>query len=148
MAYEFFEDFEIGDRITAGPYPIERGEMRGFAEKWDPIPIHIDEATARKGVHGDIIGSGVYTIAVKQVLIMSRLKAGRLVGAMGYDRLKFARPLFAGDTLSLAMTVASKRASRSRPDRGIVIFDVVIANQKAETVLASRDVVMYLRRPG
>lgn len=147
MAYEYFEDFQVGDRITAGPYPIARAEMRAFAEKWDPIPFHIDEAAARPGVHGDIIGSGVYTIAVKQVLIMSRLKEGRLVGAMGYDKLKFARPVFAGDALSTVMTVASKRASRSRPDRGIVIFDVTIANQKGETVLASRDVVMYLRRP-
>jgi acyl dehydratase len=147
MAYEYFEDFEIGERIAAGPYPVERAEMRAFAERWDPIPIHIDEAAARRGVHGDIIGSGVYTIAVKQVLIMSRLGKGRLVGAMGYDRLKFARPLFAGDALTLAMTVAAKRASRSRPDCGIVVFDVTIANQKGETVLASRDVVMYRRRP-
>jgi acyl dehydratase len=147
MAYEYFEDFTVGDKIVAGPYPIERDEMRAFAEKWDPIPIHVDEAFGKAGIHGDIIGSGVYTIAVKQVLIMSRCGAGKLIGAMGYDRLKFARPVYAGDALSMVMEVASKRASNSRPECGIVIFDVTIANQRGEAVLESRDVVLYFRRP-
>lgn len=148
MAYEYFEDFRVGDKITAGPYAIDRNEMLAFARKWDPIPIHVDEAFAKTSVHGDLIGSGVYTIAVKQVLIMSRCGAGKLIGAMGYDRLKFARPVYAGDALSMVMEVASKRASRSRPDCGIVIFDVTIANQRAEPVVESRDVVLYFRRPG
>jgi acyl dehydratase len=147
MAFEYFEDFRIGDKITAGPYVVDRTEMRAFAEKWDPIPIHIDEAYAKASIHGDLIGSGVYTIAVKQVLIMSRCGAGELIGAMGYDRLKFARPVYAGDGLSMVMEVASKRASRSRPNCGIVVFDVTVSNQRSEPVLVSRDVVLYFRRP-
>jgi acyl dehydratase len=147
MAFDYFEDFHVGDKIPAGPYLVDRAEMKSFAEKWDPIPIHIDEDYAKASVHGDLIGSGVYTIAVKQVLIMSRCKDGELIGAMGYDRLKFARPVYGGDSLSLVMEVASTRASRSRPECGIVVFDVVVSNQRDETVLESRDVVLYFRRP-
>jgi acyl dehydratase len=147
MAYQYFDDFRVGDKITAGPYVIDRGEMMEFARKWDPIPIHVDEGFGKTSVHGDVIGSGVYTIAVKQVLIMSRCGEGKLIGAMGYDRLKFARPVYAGDALSMVMAVASKRASRSRPDCGIVVFDVTVSNQRGEAVLESRDVVLYFRRP-
>jgi acyl dehydratase len=120
--------------------------MVAYAEKWDPFPFHVDEAAARASIHGGLIASGEYTMAVKQALI-HRLGANEaLIASMGYDELRYLGPVRPGDSLTLTMECTDKRESRSKPDRGIVKYKVGLTNQDNEPVLSYTDIVLLAKR--
>ena len=142
----YFEDLDIGAVLTSESYAIAKDEMVAFARKWDPLPIHVDEEAARQSPHGGLIGSGEYSMAVKQLLI-TRLGFGQgVIASIGYDELRYLRPVRPGDGLTLSVTCLDKRESRTKPDRGVVTLNVVLANQNGETVLSYRDMVMMAKR--
>ena len=142
----YFEDLDIGAVLTSETYAIAKDEMVAFARKWDPLPIHVDEEAARQSPHGGLIGSGEYSMAVKQLLI-TRLGFGSgVIASIGYDELRYLRPVRPGDDLTLSVTCLDKRESRTKPDRGVVTLNVVLANQNGEAVLSYRDMVMMAKR--
>lgn len=148
MDDQYFDDLEIGMVLKAGPYQTTAEEMIGFARKWDPLPIHVDEEAASNSPHGGLIGSGEYTMAVKQLLVTRLGISAAVIGAIGYEELRYLKPVRPGDSLSLAAEILSKRASRSKPDRGIVSFRMTMSNQNGEAVLSYIDMVMMARRAG
>jgi acyl dehydratase len=65
---------------------------------------------------------------------------------MGFDDLKWVRPVRPGDVLSVESEVREKIGSRSRPDRGTVKIESRISNQRGEVVMSLVSLVIYLRR--
>jgi acyl dehydratase len=143
----FLEDIEIGELQEAGPITVTAEEIVSFAERYDPLPMHISDAGGQATVHDSLIGSGVLTIALKQRLIMSIERNSAIIGAARIDDLNFLRPVRAGDELSMRQRCVDKRDSKSRPDRGLVTWEFEIFNQTGENVLTSRDTIMVRRRP-
>jgi acyl dehydratase len=143
----FFDDLTIGDQATHGPFRVDEAEMRAFARRWDPLPIHVDDAAAARSVHGGIICSGIMTLAIKQHLLANHVPwRDAVIGAAGYEGLTFPRPVRAGDELSFNWEVIALRASRTKPDRGIVTFRMRMLNQRQEPVLDFQDTVVLARR--
>lgn len=144
----WFDDLAVGDAQRIGPYTITDAEMRAFSQQWDPLPIHVDDEFAARTQHGCVIGSGIYTLAVKQHLLANHASWRRaVIGAAGYDELRFPRPVRAGDSLTFVWEIVDARPSRSKPDRGIVRFRMRMLNQDDETVLDYFDTVVLARRP-
>jgi acyl dehydratase len=146
MAEAYYEDITVGDVRTSGPYHVTEAEMVDFARKWDPLPFHIDEAAARSSVYGGLIASGEYTMAVKQLLIHGLGINDALIGSMGYDELRYRNPVRPDDRLSLTIKYIDKRESCSKPDRGIVKFEVTLSNQNGDPVLDYIDIVLFAKR--
>jgi acyl dehydratase len=67
-------------------------------------------------------------------------------GAMGFDDLKWLKPVRPGDVLSVESEIREKIESRSRPDRGTVKIESRIENQRGEVVMSLVSLVIYLRR--
>jgi acyl dehydratase len=65
---------------------------------------------------------------------------------MGFDDLKWIRPVRPGDVLSVESEIREKIESRSRPDRGTVKIESRISNQGGEVVMSLVSLVIYLRR--
>jgi acyl dehydratase len=59
---------------------------------------------------------------------------GTLVANLGYDKLVMPAPVFIGDTMRATSEVVELRASKSRPDAGIVTFRHELINQRDEVV--------------
>ena len=147
MGDAYFEDVAVGQTMSAGPYHVTRDEMVAYAEKWDPFPFHVDEAAGRQSIHGGLIASGEYTMAVKQALI-HRLGANlALIASVGYDELRYLGPVRPDDRLTLSMECTDKRPSRSKPDRGIVKYRVTLTNQDDQPVLSYIDIILLAKRP-
>lgn len=146
MSDLYFEDLQIGDVLTSEAYRISKDEMVSFARKWDPLPIHIDEDAARDSPHGGLIGSGEYSMAIKQLLITRLGFNTGVIGSIGYDELRYLRPVRPGDSLTLTVRCVDKHESRTKADRGVVRFNVALANQNGEVVLSYLDIVMMARR--
>jgi len=147
MVYGWFEDMTAGDRETIGAYAVDEAEMVAFARKWDPFPFHIDRASAEKSIHGGLIASGEYSMAIKQLLIHMKGVPPGVMASLGYDELRYLRPVRAGDRISLTLEVLEKRPSRSKPDRGIVRVRTTLKNQDNTDLLTYIDNVLITKKP-
>lgn len=140
-----YKDINIGDLYSAEPYRICFDEMLAFNRQWDRLPIHLDEEEAKAAGHKDIIGSGQYTLCIKQYFINQMPWREAVIGAIGFDELRFRAPVHGGDTISVRVECIDKRESKSKPDRGVVKFAVEMLNQNDEPVLTYIDIVMLKR---
>jgi acyl dehydratase len=147
MTNLYFEELQVGARSTAGPHLLSRDEIIRFAKQYDPIPRHIDEEAAAKSVFGGLTASGSNTFAV-YILLSSQLQPHyQVLMGLGWEELKLTNPVRPGDALDLEMTILELRASKSKPDRGIVRNRNLLRNQKRETVLECISTIFVARRP-
>jgi acyl dehydratase len=72
---------------------------------------------------------------------------GTTVANLGWDQVRFPKPLFHGDTVHVQTEVLELRDSRSRPDNGIVIFEHRAFNQNDELVAVCKRTALMHRRP-
>lgn len=136
MTQRCFEAFAVGETFETRAATITEGQMVDFALSYDPQPIHIDREAARRGIHGDLIASGLQTLGlVNRLWIDLGLMGENNLGGLGLDELRWPRPVRAGDTIRAVVEVLEARASRSKPDRGIVRFGFTALNQAGETVM-------------
>jgi acyl dehydratase len=141
-----FEDFIVGETLPLGSRHVTRAEIIAFAAEFDPQPFHLDERVAGDAMVGGLIASGWHIGA----MFMSLLCSGFLIestslGSPGIETLKWQRPVRPGDTLTGASTVVEARASRSRPDMGIVRFRHEVVNQAGETVMWLDNSILFGR---
>ena len=142
----YFDDLTVGQVFDYGPYLIEEEELLAFNQKWDPLPIHLDDAAARaKGLKSKS-ASGQFTLCVKQYFVNQSPWTKAVIGAMGFDEVRFPNPVYVGDELFAQVEVAKLRASKSKPDRGIVTLNFRLFNKEDVTVLTYTDTVMFSRR--
>jgi acyl dehydratase len=142
----FYEDVTPGAAIHAGPYLIAEHELVSFAATWDPMPIHADKSFADR--HGGLTAPGIYLLAIKMRLVHSLPVQRSVIATVGYDDVRFHRPVRPGDALTLELKWTGKRRSRSKPDRGIVTARFSLLNAGGELVMSHLDtVLMRLRSP-
>lgn len=143
-ALVYFEDFVVGVTHTEGPYVLTAEEIREFAARFDPLPGHLEPAPGAPAVSA----SGCHLMSIR-TLLLHRLHGEHrpaIVAALGWDNVRFHRPAFAGEALTLSCTIVEARASRSRPGQGIVTSEVALL-AGGEPVLSHRDVILVAARP-
>ena len=140
-----FDRIHVGDTYSAESYSVSFDEMYRFNRDWDPLPIHLSEAAALAAGHKSIIASGQYTLCIKQYFMNRMPWREAVIGAIGFDELRFLNPVHAGDSISVKVVCMDKRESKSKPDRGICKFKVEMFNQDNDTVLTYTDIVMLKR---
>ena len=130
-----FEDFPPGTRFDFAPRRVTAEEIVAFARKYDPQPMHMDEAAGSASILGGLAASGWHTSAIMmRMLCDSYISRTAGEGSPGVDRMEWKRPVLAGDTLSGHCTVLETRRSRSRPEIGIASFRAELFNQRGEAV--------------
>lgn len=130
-----FKDFEVGMVIRHGPVTVTEEEMLEFARKYDPQWFHVDTKRADEGRWGGLIASGWLTGGIAmRMAVDAALSDSDSFGSPGLERLRWVKPVRAGDSLRLEASVDSKRVSSSRPDLGIVRWTWHLYNQNDELV--------------
>jgi len=147
VASLFFEETEVGDRRTAGPYFVSKDEIVEFATKFNPQPFHIDEQAAARSVFGGLTASSAHTFSILISLLGKAQPSLHFLAGLGWDELRLPTPVRPGDELYLEATVLEKRESASNSDRGIVRTQIHLRNQKREIVLQCMSTVLVARRP-
>jgi acyl dehydratase len=142
-----FEDFVEGRSIDLGSKHVTAEEIVAFASEFDAQPMHLDEAAGRASILGGLSASGWHTCAMfMRLLCDAILLDSTSQGAPGVDRIRWKRPVLAGDRLDGTATVLAARASKSRPAIGLVTIRSELANQHGEVVLELENTAMFLRR--
>jgi acyl dehydratase len=145
----YFEQWSVGDHI--------RHEVRRTVTETDnllfstmthnPQPLHIDAEYAAKSEFGRIVVNGTFTFALMVGLSVSDTTLGTLIANLGYDKVVMPAPVFIGDTMHAETMVVETRASRSRPNAGIVTFRHELVNQRDGIVCQCLRMALIRRAP-
>jgi acyl dehydratase len=114
----------------------------------NPAPLHLDHAYAATTEFGRPLVNSMFTLALVVGLSVPELTLGTIVAQLGLTDAAFPAPVFTGDTVRVATEVVEARASRSRPDAGVVVFAHRASNQRDEVVCTVRRTGLMHRRPG
>ena len=145
----YFEDLELGVEREFGTYEVTREEVLEFARKYDPQPFHLSDEEAAKTHFGRIAASGWHTTAMTMAVLarysVNHRQAG--LGSPGIDELRWKKPVYPGDTLTVRGEILEKTPSRSRPEMGSFRTRTTVTNQDGATVLTFISIVLIRRRP-
>jgi acyl dehydratase len=132
----YFQDYVAGAVHEFGPIAVEEKDVLNFGQRFVPLPYHVDKEAAKKSIYGGLIASGWHTAALMMRLYTDNyLSRVANLGSPGCDELRWTKPVFPGDELSIRVTVLDTRRSDSKPDRGIVRSFVEVLNQNREVVM-------------
>ena len=135
----YFEDYLPGSVHEFGSIIVEERDVIEFGKRYVPLSYHVDKEAARKSIYGGLIASGWQTAALMmRIYTENYLSHVANLGSPGGDELRWNKPVFPGDQLSVRATVMEARRSESRPDRGIVRTWIEVLNQKREVVMSMK----------
>jgi acyl dehydratase len=144
----YWEDFAVGRVFEHGPRRLPRDEMIAFAVEFDPQPMHIDEAAARESMLGGLAASGWYACCIMMRMIFDAfVHDSTSMGAPGVDEVRWLLPIRPDEEILFRATVLDTRASRSRPDMGLVKFQFELLNGGNRPAMMSIASLMMGRRP-
>ncbi len=133
--YTYFEDFVVGATFETHAVTVTADEIIAFAKKYDPQPMHTDAAAAET-ITGGLIASGWHTASMTMALLINGRQYTPAPGTLGlgFDKLRWNKPVRPGDTLRLKLEVIGTRESASKPGWGIITNRFVTLNQHGEPV--------------
>ena len=145
----YFEDLTVGDEVTYGTYEVTRDEVIEFARKYDPQPFHLSDEEAAKTHFGRIAASGWHTCAMTMAVIARHVVADEQagLGSPGVDELRWLKPVYPGDRLTVKGMIVEKTPSRSKPHIGSFRTETTVTNQDDVPVMRFTSIVLMLRRP-
>ncbi len=145
----YFDDLEVGQDTLFGHYDVTREEVLEFAHKYDPQPFHLSDEEAAKTHFGRLAASGWHTCAMTMAVIARHVvdteQAG--LGSPGVDELRWLKPVYPGDRLTVRGKVIETTPSRSKPQIGVIKSENTITNQDDVKVMTFTSIVLMLRRP-
>lgn len=147
MNERYLEDFSAGRKFGSGRLRVGKDRIKSFAAEFDPQPFHLDEGAARATLFQGLAASGWHTAAMTmRLLVEGELRpAGGIVG-LGFDELRWPKPVRPEDELHLESEILEVRPSKSRPDQGLIKVRTTTVNQKGEPVQISVGNLLVPRR--
>lgn len=140
----YLEDFKVGDVVETGSLTLTREMIIGFAEQYDPQPMHLDEEAARHTVFKELVGSGWQTLLVTMKLLLEApFLGGTPLIAAEFKEVRFLAPMRPGDVLSARAETMALHFSTSRPERGFMDLKVTTKNA-ADIALITQNLRLVL----
>jgi acyl dehydratase len=145
----YFEDLEVGKQTEFGHYDVTREEVIEFARKYDPQPFHLSDEAAAKTHFGRLAASGWHTTAMTMAVIVRHHDEvpQASLGSPGIDELRWLKPVYPGDRLTVKGQIIEKTPSRSKPDLGSFRARTTVTNQDGVDVMTFISIVLIKRRP-
>ncbi|MDP0498803.1 MAG: MaoC/PaaZ C-terminal domain-containing protein [Verrucomicrobiota bacterium JB022] len=138
-----FEAYQIGtSRTSTGRTITEADIILHAGQTGDFYPHHMDAEWCKTQDFKQRIAHGTLIFSVAVGLTAGEINP--LAFSYGYDRLRFIKPVFIGDTITAKCTVKEKK-DHKRPEYGVVIEGVEAINQRGETVLVADHLLLVQR---
>jgi acyl dehydratase len=142
------EDLVPGQRYRLGSVTLDRDDIIGFAQDYDPQPFHLDDAAAAQSLFGQLVASGMQTIsAIFGLSVRTGILSLCNLAGSGMTDVRWIRPVRPGDVLSLEWQVVDVAFSDRRPDRGTAQIRYEVTNQEGQMVLSLVLHHVMARRP-
>jgi acyl dehydratase len=149
LAGLYYEQFRIGMEFA---HPLTRTvtEMDNVmfcAMTHNPQPLHLDEEFSKATEFGQRIVNSLFTLGLVIGVSVHDTTLGTTLGNLAMTDIRFANPVFHGDTLRVVTRVKDMRESRSRPRDGIVTFEHTAFNQRGQEVCYVSRVALMRKTP-
>jgi 3-hydroxybutyryl-CoA dehydratase len=142
-----FEDFPVGTVCVTGGRTVDLCDISLFAGlTGDHYPLHTDEQYASQTQFGGRIAHGPLTFSIAVGLVaLSGFLGEAIVALREVASIRALKPVRPGDTLHVRAEVIAAEPAR-RNDQGTLSFDYQVINQREETVMTVRMVMLARRR--
>jgi acyl dehydratase len=149
MAGFYWEEWVIGAEVETAARTVTEADMVIYAGlSGDYNPLHVDEEYCKKTQFGGRIVHGplVYAIAAG-LLFQLHHYDDTMIALLGFEDLRFTKPVKPGDTIRARSKVLEKRET-SKPDRGVLKRRLQVLNQRGEVVLEAVQTLLLKRKTG
>ncbi|MDE1949334.1 MAG: dehydratase [Burkholderiales bacterium] len=129
----------LGRTLTETDFVVHAGHTGDF------FPHHMDAEFMKTQPFGQRIAHGTMVFAIGVGLTATRINPAAF--SYGYDRLRFVRPVFIGDTIRTRTRILRVEPDAKKPAQGRVWELNEVINQRGEVVLACEHIYVVQRRP-
>jgi len=149
MPGRYFDEWQVGERVehSVRRTVTETDNVLISTLTHNPQPLHLDHEAAAHSEFGRPLVNSIFTFGLMIGVSVEDTTLGTLVANLGYDALKFPRPVFVGDTLRSTSECIAVRESKSRPNAGIVTWAHRSFNQRDELVCECTRTALLLKKP-
>ena len=149
MPGRYFDEWQVGDTVAHAltRTVTETDNVLITTLTHNPQPLHLDyEAAAQSEFKKPLVNS-CFTFSLLVGISVHDTTLGTLVANLGFDKVVFPKPVFAGDTLRCESECIELRESKSRPNAGIVTWEHRAINQRGEIVCTMTRTALLLKKP-
>ena len=149
MAGLWFDELTVGQvfQHAIRRTVTETDNVMFSAMTHNPAQLHLDEDYMKGTDYGQRIVNSVFTLGLMVGISVGDTTLGTAVANLGWDEVRFPKPVFHGDTLHIETEVLELRESKSRPDQGIVTFAHRAYNQHDELVASCKRSGLQRKKP-
>jgi len=149
MPGRYFDEWQVGDTVA---HPLTRtvtetDNLLISTLTHNPQPLHLDAEAAKASEFGQILVNSCFTFSLVVGVSVAETTMGVLVANLGFDEVKFPKPVFVGDTLRVESEAVALRESQSRPTAGLVTWEHRALNQRGETVCTMKRTALLHKTP-
>jgi len=145
----WFDELSVGQvfRHAIRRTVTEADNVLFTAMTHNPAQLHLDEDYMRTTEYGQRIVNSAFTLGLMVGISVGDTTLGTAVANLGWDEVRFPKPVFHGDTIHVETEVLELRDSKSRPDQGIVTFMHRAYNQRNELVASCKRTGLQRKKP-
>lgn len=150
MAGLYFDELHVGQvfRHALSRTITEADNVFFTSMTHNPALLHLDEEYCRNETeYGQRLVNSCLTLSLMVGISVTDTTLGTAVANLGWDEVRFPKPLFHGDTIRVETEVVELRDSRSRPDQGVVTFLHRAFNQHGDLVAHCKRSGLQRKKP-
>ncbi len=142
----WYDDFRVGETrrsvgrtITGTDIVLHAGQTGDF------FPHHMDADWAATQPIGQRIAHGTLVLSIAVGMTAGDINPQAM--SYGYDRIRFIKPVFIGDTITVSAEITEKSDHAKQPDAFGSLHELVtVTNQRGETVLVLTHLYLVNKR--
>ncbi len=149
MAGLWFDELSVGQRFEHAirRTVTETDNLLFTTLSHNPAQLHLDAEYMKDSEYGQVLVNSCFTLSLMVGVSVGDTTLGTAVANLGWDEVRFPKPVFIGDTLNIVTEVLELRESKSRPDAGIVTFRHEAWNQRGELVASCKRSGLQRKKP-
>ena len=149
MAGRYLDEWQVGDKVTHAltRTVTETDNLLFSTLTHNAQPLHLDVEAAKASEFGQILVNSCFTFSLVVGVSVADTTLGTLIANLGFDEVKFPKPVFYGDTLRFESECVAVRQSNSRPTAGIVTWEHRATNQRDEIVCTMKRSALLHKKP-
>lgn len=143
----YFEEFVVGETINHSlSKTIFESDNNFFSLlTMNHHPLHINHQFAENSQHGKILVVGTLVFSLVVGISVPDI-SGKAIANLSYEKIEHLAPVFIGDTIYAKTKILSKKESKTKNNRGIIVVETVGFNQNGHEVLKFRRMVLVMKK--
>ncbi|HKK87218.1 MAG TPA: aldehyde dehydrogenase family protein, partial [Saprospiraceae bacterium] len=132
-----FEELTVGETVITHKRTITETDIVNFANvSWDHFYAHTDTTSLDGTIFEERVAHGYFILSAAAGLFVWPGKGPVLLN-YGLEQFRFTKPVYAGATIQVRLTVQEKmdqEPKEDQPNKGIVKFFVEVVDETEETI--------------